>query len=138
MRALDIAALQSRAYFNEMLWVSEKLGLLPLMQLRHDYNVEMIHQFFTTLFIGKSNDIDIYWMTNNRQYKSTFKVFASVLGYPFFRRNSKRGGKKMHEHRFETDKNKLAPLYKSGGVPGKAKDLYPLYDILLRNFRSNI
>jgi hypothetical protein len=121
-----------------MLWVSEKLGLLPLMQLRHDYNVEMIHQFFATLFIGKSNDIDIYWMTNNRQYKSTFKVFASVLGYPFFGRNSKRGGKKMHEHGVETDKNKLAPLYKSGGVPGKAKDLYPLYDILLRNFRSNI
>ncbi|KAK1663833.1 hypothetical protein QYE76_051992 [Lolium multiflorum] len=138
MRALNLDALQSNVYFHEMMWVSEKLGLLPLMQLRHDYNVEMIHQFYATLHIGKSNDIDIQWMTDNHLYKSSFKNFASVLGYPWFGKNSKKGGHRMHEHGVETDKNKLAPLYKAGGVPGKAKDLYPLYDILLRNFRCNI
>jgi hypothetical protein len=121
-----------------MLWVSEKLGLLPLMQLRHDYNVQMIHQFFASLYILKLDDGDIYWMTNNHPYKSTFKVFASVLGYPFYGRNSKRGGKRMHEHGVETYKNKLAPHYKPDGNLGYVKNLFPLYDILLRNLRSNM
>ena len=138
MRAFDLGKLGSKAYFNEMMWVTEKLGLHPLMELRHDYNVQLIHQFFSTVYFSKSNEGDIYWMTNNRPYQSTFKVFASVLGYPFYGRNSKRGGKRMHEHGVETDKNKLAPLYKPDGIPGLAKNLYPLYDILLRNFRSNI
>ncbi|KAK1627194.1 hypothetical protein QYE76_001509 [Lolium multiflorum] len=138
MRALNIGALRQNVYFYEMLWVSEKIGLLPLIQLRHDYNVDMIHQFYATLYIGKSSDIDIYWITGNRQYKSSFKTFAAVLGYPWFGRNSKKGGLRMHEHGVETNKNKLGPLYMEGGVPGKAKDLFPLYDILLRNFQSNI
>ncbi|KAK1670520.1 hypothetical protein QYE76_058679 [Lolium multiflorum] len=134
MRAFDLEKLGSKAYFNEMMWVMEKLGLHPLMGLRHDYNVQIIHQFFSIVYFGKSNDGDIYWMTNNRPYQSTFKVFASVLGYPFYGRNSKRGGKWMHEHGVERDKNKLAPLYKPDGISGFAKNLYPLYDILLRNF----
>ena len=53
MRALDIDKLRGKAYFHEMLWVSEKLGLLPLMGLRHDYNMQIIHQFFATLYFGK-------------------------------------------------------------------------------------
>ncbi|KAK1670530.1 hypothetical protein QYE76_058689 [Lolium multiflorum] len=79
MRAFDLEKLGSKAYFNEMMWVTEKLGLHPLMGLCHDYNVQIIHQFFSTVYFGKSNDGDIYWMTNNRPYQSTFKVFASVL-----------------------------------------------------------
>jgi hypothetical protein len=32
MRALDFEKLGKKAYFNEMIWVTEKLGLHPLME----------------------------------------------------------------------------------------------------------
>jgi hypothetical protein len=119
-----------------MIWVTEKLGLHPLMELRQDYNIQLIHQFFATVYFGESDDGDIYWMTGNKHYKSTFRKFAAVLGYPFHDRTSGEDGYKMHAHGIEPDKNKLAPLYMPTGTP--AKDLLPLYDILLRTFRCNI
>lgn len=80
MRALDFEKLGKKAYFNEMLWVTEKLGLHPLMELRQNYNVQLIQQFFATVYFGNSNDDDIYWMTGNGRYNSTFRRFAVVLG----------------------------------------------------------
>jgi hypothetical protein len=44
----------------------------------------------------------------------------------------------MHDHGVECDKDKLGPLYKHGGVPRYAKNLLPLYDVLLCSFRCNI
>jgi hypothetical protein len=66
MKALNISKLGTKAYFNEMLWLTENLGLHELMGLRQDYNVKLVHQFFTTVFFGKSNEGDIYWMTKIR------------------------------------------------------------------------
>jgi hypothetical protein len=83
MHALDLEKLKCKAYFNEMIWVTEKLGLHPLMELRHDCNIQTIHQFFSTLYFGKANSGDIYWMNGNRPYKSTFRQWDSLLGYPF-------------------------------------------------------
>jgi hypothetical protein len=69
-------------------------------------------------------------------YKSNFRVFASLLGYPFSGRNITNGkdGIQMHEHGVEPDKDKLGPLYQPGGTPGLAKGLLPLYGVLLRSF----
>ena len=95
-----------------------------------------MHLFFATLFFGKDNSGDIYWMTGNKPYKSNFRQWAALLGYPFSGRKVPEGkdGIRMHEHGIEPDKDKLAPLYQAGGVMGNVKGLLPLYDILLRTF----
>jgi hypothetical protein len=79
-----------------MLWVTKKLGFDPLMELRKDYSVQLIQQFFVTIYFGNSDDGDIYWMTGNGRYKSTFRRFAIVLGYPFSGRSSDDDVHKMH------------------------------------------
>lgn len=66
MRAFDLMKMGGKAYFNEMLWVTEKLGLHPLIELRQDYNIQLIHQFLATIYFGDSDDGDIYWMTGDK------------------------------------------------------------------------
>ncbi|KAM0827102.1 hypothetical protein ACQ4PT_068424 [Festuca glaucescens] len=138
MRAFDLEKMEQKAYFNEKLWVAEKLRLHPLMELRQDYNIQLVHQFFATVYFGDSNDGYIYWITGNKPYKSTFRRFAAILGYPFKGLTLADVGERMHTKGVEPDKNKLAPLYMAHGAPGLAKDLLPLYDILLRALHCNI
>jgi hypothetical protein len=78
-------------------------------------------------------------MTGNQPYKSNFREFAAILGYPFNGRNSKNSVLRMHEHGVEPDKNKLTPhLYMAGGCPELVNNLHLLYDILLCVFCCNI
>jgi hypothetical protein len=43
MHALDLEKLHEKAYFNERVWVTEKLGLHPIMELYHDYSIQHVH-----------------------------------------------------------------------------------------------
>jgi hypothetical protein len=40
-------------YFVDALWICKKLGLIPLMTIQQDYNVQVIQQFFSTLVFGQ-------------------------------------------------------------------------------------
>jgi hypothetical protein len=52
-------------YFADALWICKKLGLLPLMTIQQDYNIQVIQQFFSTLVFGQHDTVDFYWMTRN-------------------------------------------------------------------------
>jgi hypothetical protein len=59
---------------------------------------QLDQQFYATLYFGKFNEGGIHWMTHTKRYKSNFRMFAVVLGYPFSGRASNDDGLKMHDH----------------------------------------
>jgi hypothetical protein len=48
-KTIDFEHIHKHAYFEEALWITEKLGLHPLMKINQDYNIALIHQFFATV-----------------------------------------------------------------------------------------
>ena len=50
---------RNKEYFEDAFWVTEKMGLHPLMKISQQYNIELIHQFFATLVFGNTPDIPL-------------------------------------------------------------------------------
>ena len=50
-------------YFNDALWICDKLGLYNLMELREDYNVHLVQQFYATVVFGSDQDMTMVWMS---------------------------------------------------------------------------
>jgi hypothetical protein len=48
---------KQRAYFEEPMWVTEKLVLQPLMMIKQDYNITLVQQFFATLVFADGDEI---------------------------------------------------------------------------------
>jgi hypothetical protein len=146
-KVVDFEHLQKSDYFKEALWITEKLGLHPLMQIKQDYNVLLVHQFYATLVFGDGEELPMTWMTGDQRVESNFIEFAELLGYPFTG-NHDPCGARMHLAGVAYNKNVLAPLYgkltKAAVEQGKKiviGDAYGLrtrYNILLRLFRENI
>ena len=119
-------------YFEEMIWVTKKLGLHHLMRIRHDNDEKIIMKFFTIVSYDSYNSKTLHWMTGDKKYTSTWGRFATIMGYSY------KSGHKMYSVGQELDKSQLAPLYNAQGVVGLTKDLLPLYDVIMRAFRSSI
>ena len=137
MKNLCVESLGTSPCYQEMLVITRKMGLHHLMQLEQRYNLKVIQQFFATVYICNHLNIKWYWMTGDKPYKAEFDRFAKVLGYPY-RGKEFASGTRIHSQGIEADKKLLKPLTIAGGTPGLTKDLLPLYDILLRVFRSSI
>ena len=127
---------RNREYFEDAFWVTEKMGLHPLMKISQPYNIELIHQFFATLVFGNTPDIPLTWMSGDDTCHSNFVEFAALLGYPFDPAGP--SGKRMHISGV-IDKRQLAPIYNSNEVVfGQASDIKDVYNIFLRMFRHTI
>ena len=138
---MDMAHLQ-HPYFHDALWICKKLGLLPLMMIQQDYNIQLIHQFYSTLVFGQSDRVDFQWMTEDTLCHSDMVEFGGLLGYEFRGEEDTSLARRMHVDGYTYSKNKLEPLYVNTNDPehfaGRAKGLKLLYNILLRIFRENI
>src|SRR3954463_14143596 len=104
-------------YFNDVLWICEKLGLYNLMELHEDYNVHLVQQFYATVVFGSDLDRTMVWMSGTTRCTTTFHDFANIifetlpgLSTPVVRR--------MHSARYGENPSKLAPLYDGGVVGG--------------------
>ena len=127
---------RNREYFEDAFWVTEKMGLHPLMKISQPYNIELVHQFFATLVFGSSPDIPMTWMSGDDVCRSNFVEFAGMLGYPFDPEQA--SGARMHNTGMK-DKRKLAPIYAAEDVVfGQASDIKPVYNTMLQMFRHTI
>jgi hypothetical protein len=61
-KTIDFGHLKKHAYFEVALWITEKLGLHPLMKINQDYNILLVHQFFATVMFRDEEDIPLTWM----------------------------------------------------------------------------
>lgn len=125
-----------RAYFKDAIWVLEKMGLKDLGLIKQDYSVNCIQQFYATVVFGSEVNIPMTWQSGEYTLQSDFCEFAKLLGYPF-RGLDEPCGVRLHENTNEYNKAKLAPIFITETTKGM-NNLYPLYNILIRMFRSNI
>jgi hypothetical protein len=144
-KTINFAHLYKHAYFEEALWITEKLGLHPLMKINQDYNIALVHQFFATVVFGEGEDIPMTWMLGNDVCRSSFREFASHLGYAFAGANTA-SGLRMHIEGMAYDKKTLKPLYGKLAPSAKRKEIVlgdaygfkTRYNILLCLFHENI
>ena len=137
-RVIDFDALAKKAaYFGGAVQVVDILGLRHLMTSHCNYNVPLIHQFYSTVVFDSSPNRGMTWMSGPHKLTSDFHEFADLLGYPF-EGDTIPQGERMHIAGVNYDKNEMADLYAAGGHIGTSVGLLPQYDILLRLFRHTI
>ncbi|KAK1627926.1 hypothetical protein QYE76_002241 [Lolium multiflorum] len=131
MQAINVDLLDVNNYFEDAIWVTERMGLQDLMKIQCNYSPDLIKQFFATLAFKKDAEHTMEWMTGSTHCQATLHRFASILGVPMG------GSHRLHGPQ-KTDKMVLFDLYDSSGVVGSTKGLLPIYSQLLRFFRATI
>jgi hypothetical protein len=62
-------------YFNRILEACDLHGITDLFQFRHNWNIEIISEFYFTLFYDKKEMI-FMWMTNGRRFHVKLAQFT--------------------------------------------------------------
>jgi hypothetical protein len=66
-------------HFNRVLEACDFYGITDLLQVRHNWNQEVITEFYSTLFFNKKERF-FAWMTNGRSFIIKLTQFAQILG----------------------------------------------------------
>jgi hypothetical protein len=66
-------------HFNRVLESCDLHGITDLLQFRHNWNKEIISEFYSTLLYDKKERI-FMWMTNGRRFHVKLAQFAQILG----------------------------------------------------------
>jgi hypothetical protein len=65
-------------HFNKILEAYDLYGITDLLQFRHNWNQEIISEFYSTLFYDMTDRI-FMWMTNGRRFHVKLALFAQIL-----------------------------------------------------------
>jgi hypothetical protein len=78
---MDIEYMRNKKdmHFNKILESCDLHGITDLLQFRHNWNQEIISEFYSTLFYDKKERI-FMWMTNDRRFHMKLAQFAHILG----------------------------------------------------------
>jgi hypothetical protein len=119
----------------------DRLGLVDIMEFKHDYNEQVLLQFYATIFLEKDDAKHFRWMTETKEYRAPLSQFAEAIGIKmvdpddtnFFR---------LHEEGFTRKPHELDDCYYPSTNPaarvvvhGHIKGLLPFFDTLQRIFR---
>jgi hypothetical protein len=66
-------------HFNRVLEACDFYGIADLLQFRHNWNQEVITEFYSTLFFDKKERFFV-WMTNGKRFTIKLTQFAQILG----------------------------------------------------------
>jgi hypothetical protein len=66
-------------HFNRILEACDLHGITDLLQFKHNWNQEIISEFYSTLFYDKKERI-FMWMTNGRRLHVKLARFVQILG----------------------------------------------------------
>jgi hypothetical protein len=66
-------------HFNKIFEACDLHGISDLLQFRHNWNQEVISEFYSTLFYDKKEMI-FMWMTNGKRFHVKLAQFAQILG----------------------------------------------------------
>src|SRR3954466_9864499 len=76
---MSVEKMRLNPYFFDALWICEKLGLFNLMELREDYNITLVQQFYATVVFGSDQERTMTLMTGTTRCSSTFYDFANLI-----------------------------------------------------------
>ena len=68
-----------RDYFGEALDLVEQFAIEPVFSFYHDYDPELICQFFASVYFHPGEERRMTWMTNGRKLSATWKEFMDLL-----------------------------------------------------------
>jgi hypothetical protein len=121
-------------HFNRILEACDLHGITDLLQFRHNWNQEIISEFYSTLFCDKKERI-FMWMTNGRRFHVRLAQFAQMLGLS----SQLDIPKKLHSGRVMMPRE-MTPMYiQDGGFqPPKVEGLLPHFLVLHRMMRKTL
>jgi hypothetical protein len=117
--------------------ICQRTGLYGLMEFQHDWNSEVIAQFYATLYV-QDEPQRMHWMTEGRWYSVDYAVFAGHLGIS--EEDLERD--KIHSEQVLPSEH-MGYMYppqarERGAVVGQVVGLHPTYRYLDRMFRKTI
>jgi hypothetical protein len=69
---------QQDPIFNQVITACESLHIKRIMEFHYDWNIEVIAQFYATLFFEEAGSVRaMYWMTEGEWYHITYDNFAT-------------------------------------------------------------
>jgi len=131
-------------YFGEAMAICQEFGLIPLMQLKQDYDEALVCQFLATVHFGtEAEDPYLTWMSNDQQITETWADITAMLGFEnhgtqtILPSHLSSTWFRVHEAVRPVENEALRPLYFwQKFTLGKSEGLYPPYDIMHRIYRS--
>jgi hypothetical protein len=121
-------------HFNRILEACDLHGITDLLQFRHNWNQEIISEFYSTLFYDKKEMI-FMWMINGRRFQVKLAQFAQIL-----RLSSQLDiPKNLHSGRVVMPRE-MTPMYvQDGGFqPPKVEGLLPHFLVLHQMMRKTL
>jgi hypothetical protein len=121
-------------HFKRVLEACDLHGITDLLQLRHNWNQEIISEFYSTLFYDKKEMI-FMWMTNGRRFHVKLTQFAQILGLS----SQLDISKKLHSGRVMMPREMTPMHVQDGGFqPPKVEGLLPHFLVLHRMMRRTL
>jgi hypothetical protein len=121
-------------HFNRILEDWDLYGITDLLQFRHNWNQEIIFEFYSTFFDDKKERI-FMWMTNGRRFHVKLAQFAQILGLS----SQLDIPKKLHS-RWVMIPREMTPMYiQDGGFQSpKVEWLLPHFLVLHRMMKKTL
>jgi hypothetical protein len=80
-RAINFGYIKdNKEQFVNIFETCDRLVLVDIMEFKHDYNEQLVIQFYSTLFLEKNDSMHFRWMTEDKEYRAPFSEFAAALG----------------------------------------------------------
>jgi hypothetical protein len=127
---------QQAPIYNQVIAACENHHIKKLMGVLYDWNIEIIAQFYATLFKEEAEDVRaMHWMTEGEWYHITFDEFATQFSYG----QADKDRFRIHIHN-PLGENEFKLMYALGqeGNAGTTNGLYTFYSVLNRLFRKTI
>jgi hypothetical protein len=133
---LDIKYMRNKngMHFNRVLETCDLHGINDLLQFRHNWNQEIISEFYSTLFDDKKEGI-FMWMTNGRRFHVKLAQFAQILGLS----SQLDILKKLHAGWVTMPREMTLMYIQNGGFqPPKVEGLLPHFLVLHQMMRKTL
>jgi hypothetical protein len=80
-RAIDFRYIKdNKEQFVNIFETCDRLGLVEIIEFKHDYNEQLVIQFYSTLFLEKNDSRHFWWMTEDKEYRAPLSEFVAALG----------------------------------------------------------
>jgi hypothetical protein len=121
-------------HFNGVFEACDLHSITDLLQFRHNWNQEIIFEFYSTLFYDKKEMI-FMWMTNDRRFHVRLAQFAQILGLS----SQLDIPKKLHSGRVMMPREMTFMYVQDGGFqPPKVEGLLTQFLVLHRMRRRTL
>jgi hypothetical protein len=127
---------QQDPIYNQVIAACENHHIKKLMSVHYDWNIEVIAQFYATLFIEEAKDVRaMHWMTEGEWYHITFDEFTTQFSFG----QADKDHFRIHIHN-PLGENEIKFMYAPGQEDnaGTINGLYIFYSVLNMLFRKTI